>query len=219
MCCPRTVRFLLLLSFGLCGMSTPVGSAWAAVAPKSLEKLRQADLIVVGTIQTLNVESERSRIEQGFGNYDWGIYLTLTVEKVEKGDYSKPEIECRCFRIKSRRSATEYLSNAGHDPIPGAGTEVRVYLYRMGTSWSVVLPNGITPHDADTNKTVWPDGGLGEANELAGLSGLMYTYLLPLEFWGLLFFVLLPVGYCVFRVVRYRRRGQGAEQDESESSS
>jgi len=196
-----------------------VDAVTAAVSPRDIDQLRQADLIVVGVIDSVVVEPERSRVERGFGNYDWGIYLTLSVETVEKGDFSQPEIEVRCFRIKSRRSVTEYLSVSGHDPIPGAGTKVRVYLYRMGTSWSVVLPNGITPHDADTNKTVWPDGGLGEANELAGLSGLMYTYLLPLEFWGLLFFVLLPVGYCVFRVVRYRRRGQGAEQDESESSS
>ena len=206
MCCPRTVRFLLLLSLGLCGMSTPVGSAWAAVAPKSLEKLRQADLIVVGTIQTLNVESERSRIEQGFGNYDWGIYLTLTVEKVEKGDYSKPEIECRCFRIKSRRSATEYLSNAGHDPIPGPGTKVKVYLNSDGTDWTVLTPNGITPPDAITDQEVWPDGILAEAPEVAGLSGLMYTYLLPLEFWGLLLFIVLPLTLGVLFVVRSLRR-------------
>lgn len=204
--CPRTARFSLLLIFALGGMAAPVGSGWAAEAPKSLEKLRQADLIIVGTIQNVIVESERSRIEQGFGNYDWGIYLTLAVEKIERGDYSSPEIECRCFRIKSRRSAAEYLSSAGHDPIPGPGAEVRVYLNRNGTHWNVLNPNGITAPDANANEEVWPDGTLSEAPEVAGLSGLMYTYLLPLELWGILFFVMLPLVCCVFFVVRYLRR-------------
>ena len=63
-------------------------------------------------------------------------------------------IECRCFRIKSRRSATEYLSNAGHDPIPGPGTKVKVYLNSDGTDWTVLTPNGITPPDANTDQEV-----------------------------------------------------------------
>ncbi len=193
------------------------GVVGAAVAPKGIDQLREADLIVVGVIDKVVVESERSRIERGFGNYDWGIYLTLNVKTVEKGEFSQPQIEARCFRVKSRRSATEYLSVFGHDPIPGVGTRVRVYLSRSGTNWNVVLPNGITPHDADTNETVWPDGSLGQAGELAGLSGLMYTYLLPLELWGLVFFVFLPVAFCVFRVVRYWRCRQGSDKEESES--
>ena len=141
----------------------------AAVSPKNIEQLRQADLIVVGVIDKVMVESERSRVERGFGNYDWGIHLTLTVERVEKGDYSQPQIQFRCFRVKSRRSAVEYLSSAGHEPIPGAGTRVRVYLNGTGTTWSVVNPNGITSHDADTNKEGWPDGSLSEAPEVLSL--------------------------------------------------
>ncbi|MAI71125.1 MAG: hypothetical protein CMM01_09460 [Rhodopirellula sp.] len=194
------------------------GVVGAAVPPKEIDQLREAELIVVGVIDKVMVESERSRIERGFGNYDWGIYLTLTVETVEKGDFSQPRIEAWCFRVKSRRSATEYLSVAGHDPIPGVGTKVRVYLKRNGTSWDVVIPNGITPHDADTNEAVRPDGSLGQASELASLSGLMYTYLLPLELWGLVFFVFLPIAFCVFLVARYWRRRQGSDKDESESS-
>lgn len=190
----------------------------AAVSPKNIEQLRQADLIVVGVIDKVMVESERSRVERGFGNYDWGIHLTLTVERVEKGDYSQPQIQFRCFRVKSRRSAVEYLSSAGHEPIPGAGTRVRVYLNGTGTTWSVVNPNGITSHDADTNKEGWPDGSLSEAPEVAGLSGLMYTYLLPLEVWGLLFFVLLPIMFCVYLVVRYLRRRKASDEDERDSS-
>ncbi|HBV63817.1 MAG TPA: hypothetical protein DEF45_12430 [Rhodopirellula sp.] len=196
----------------------------AAVPPRDIDQLRQADLIVVGVIDKVMVQPEPSRVERGFGNYDWGIYLTVSVETVEKGDLSQPEIEVRCFRIKSRRSAAEYLSVSGHDPIPGAGTKVRAYLNRTGGSWAVVIPNGITPHNADTSEAVWPDGSLGQANELAGLSGLMYTYLLPLELWGLVFFVLLPIVFCVFCIVRYWRRGKrscrghGSGKDESESS-
>ena len=190
----------------------------AAVAPKNIEQLRQADLIVVGVIDKVMVESERSRVERGFGNYDWGIYLTLTVERVEKGDYSQPQIQFRCFRVKSRRSAVEYLSSVGHDPIPGAGTKVRVYLDGTGTTWNVVDPNGITSHDADTNQKVWPDGSLSEAPEVSALSGLMYTYLLPLEFWGLLFFVLLPIMVCIYLVVRYLRRRHAPDENDKDSS-
>ena len=108
-----------------------VDAVTAAVSPRDIDQLRQADLIVVGVIDSVVVEPERSRVERGFGNYDWGIYLTLSVETVEKGDFSEPEIEARCFRVESRRSANEYLSVNGHDPIPGAGTKARIYLNRI----------------------------------------------------------------------------------------
>jgi len=206
----------LLITLVLLGSCNAVN---AAVSPKNLEQLRQADLIVVGVIENVRVESERSRVERGFGNYDWGIYLTLKVERVEKGDYSQPEIEVRCFRVKSRRSAVEYLSSAGHDPIPGAGTRVRVYLNGKGAIWNVLDPNGITSHDADTDQKVWPDGSLREASEVAGVSGLMYTYLLPLEVWGMLFFVFLPTMLCVYLVVRYLRRRRATDEDEDEKES
>jgi hypothetical protein len=209
----RSVR-LLVASLLLVKVST----LSAAVAPRTIDQLRQADLIVVGVIEKVTVESERSRVEQGFGNYDWGIYLTLNVEKVQKGDYSESEIEVRCFRIKSRRSAAEYLSVFGHDPVPGVGAKVRVYLDRIASDWEVVVPNGITPHDADTDEAVWSAGSLGEATEVVGLSGLMYTFLLPLEVWGLLFFVFLPIMYGAFRVVRHFRPSKGLDQDKRESS-
>jgi len=70
----------------------------------------------------------------------------------------------------------------------------------------VLTPNGITPPDAITDQEVWPDGILAEAPEVAGLSGLMYTYLLPLEFWGLLLFIVLPLTLGVLFVVRSLRR-------------
>jgi hypothetical protein len=217
------IRFVAtLLVVGL--LLARADTVTAAVPPKDIDQLRQADLIVVGVIDKVVVKPERSRVERGFGNYDWGVYVTISTEMVEKGELSQPEIEVRCFRVKSRRSATEYLSVSGHDPIPGVGTKVRVYLNRTGASWSVVIPNGITAHNADTNEEVWPDGSLGQANDLAGLTGLMYTYLLPLELWGLLFFVLLPIVFCVFWAVRYWRcrqrpdRGHGPDKDENESS-
>jgi hypothetical protein len=218
MCDSWTDRMIFLLFIGLLATAVSGDAVNAAEAPKSLEKLRQADLVIIGTIEKVIAESERSRVEQGFGNYDWGIYLTLTVEKVEQGNYFQPEIECRCFRIKSRRSAVEYVSVSGHAPIPGSGTRVRVYLHRDGTDWIVISPNGITPPDADTDEEVWRTGRLGDAPEVVGLSGLMYTYVLPLEFWVLFFFVLLPLAYCGFLLVRYLRRTQsGVEVNKSSS--
>lgn len=202
--------FATLLAFGT--MLVRADALTAAVPPRDIDQLRQAELIVVGVIDKVVVEPERSRVERGFGNYDWGIYLTVGVERVEKGELSQPEIEVRCFRVKSRRSAIEYLSVSGHDPIPGAGTKVRIYLNRSGNSWSVIIPNGITSHNADTSQAVWPDGRLGQADEVAGLSGLIYTYLLPLELWGLVFFVLLPVVFCVVRTLRYWRRRKRSDR-------
>ena len=123
----RCVATLVVLGL----LSVRAGVVTAAVPPRDIDQLRQADLIVVGVIRKVVVEPERSRVERGFGNYDWGIYLTLRVETVEKGDFSEPEIEARCFRVESRRSANEYLSVNGHDPIPGAGTKARIYLNRI----------------------------------------------------------------------------------------
>ena len=147
-----------------------------------MSELEQADLIVVGTISQIRIESERSRIEGAFGNYDWGIYVTLAVEAVEQGQYSEPRIEFRCFRIKHRRSAGEYISPSGHRPIPGKGTSVRAYLYPRDGKWVAALPNGITAPDAKDDESVIRSD-LADAPEIAALQSRRYTYVLPLEIW------------------------------------
>ena len=179
----------------------------AEKAPLSLSDLQKSDLIVVGTIKQIRIESERSRSERAFGNYDWGIYVTLAIENVEKGQLSDTEIEFRCFRIKSRRSAMEYFTPSGHRPIPGTGTRVRVYLYGEKPNWSPVLPNGITPPDANDDESVWPDGRLTDASEIRELGSLLYTYVLPLELWGILVIVVAPVAIVATVFIRrFRRR-------------
>ena len=178
----------------------------ADIPPRSLSELQESELIVVGTIRRIRIETERSRIERRLGNFDWGVYVTLAVEGIEKGQLSDSEIEFRCFRIKSRRSAMEYLTLSGHRPIPDTGTRVRVYLNRENAEWAATLPNGITPPDANDDESVWPDGRLAEASEVSDLRSLAYTYILPLELWGVLVVVVVPVAILATVFLRRRKR-------------
>ncbi len=180
--------------------------AKAEKAPESLSALRQSDLIVVGTIKQIKIESERSRVERAFGNYDWGIYITLVIEEVEKGQLADTEIEFRCFRIKSRRSATEYLTPSGHRPIPDTGTRVRVYLNGEKPNWVAALPNGITMPDANDDESVWSDDRLTDASEILELRSLLYTYVLPLEVWGILIIFVAPITIMAIVLIRWAKR-------------
>ena len=109
-----------------------------------------------------------------------------------------------------------FRSLSGHRPIPGTGTRVRVYLNGEKPNWSAALPNGITPPDANDDESVWPDGRLADATEISELRSLLYTYVLPLELWGLLVIVVAPL---VILVIGIRRRFRGRKKaNEPESS-
>ncbi len=195
--------------------------AKAEIAPRTLSDLRQSDLIVVGTIREIRVETERSQIDHAFGNYDWGIYITLGIEEVEKGQLQDTEIEFRCFRVKSRRSETEYLTPSGHRPIPGTGERVRVYLNGKKPNWVAVLPNGITSPNANDDESVWSGGHLSDATEVLELRSLLFTFVLPLEVWGILVIFVAPVAIMVTTLRRKAKRRRTevpnmAEQTESE---
>lgn len=158
---------------------------------------KQADAIVVATIDHIRVEAEPSQIERARGNSDWGIYLTLRLETIEKGDVSGTQVEARCFRIRYRRTSWEYISPSGHRPIPATGTRVRVYLEKEDSLWGVVLPNGIMPLD----------GNAQDASEVTQLRSRAFTYFLPIEEWWLLIIVSVPALACLTLIVRcYRRR-------------
>lgn len=154
----------------------------ADVPPKSFAQLNEAETIIVGTVQKIRVAPERSLVERGFGNYDWAIYVQISIETIEKGNLDAPEIEIRCFRVKSRRSATESLSVTGHRPIPQVGTKVRVYL----DGAEPILPNGITLTTASDDSSVGFDHGAVEAVEVRKLKSRAFTYFLPIEIVGLL---------------------------------
>ncbi len=183
-------------------------SAFAEKAPLSVDQLKtHADAIVVATIKDIRIESEPSRFEPGFGNSDWGIYLTLTVKQVEEGSISDENIEARCFRIRSRGSFTEDLTPSGHYPIPKIGTSVRTYLEKEGNLWRVVLPNGIT------SVSGWPVGSLEDAAEVAQLRSLAFTFLLPMEIWLLLVVVGIPMLLTMPRFMRWAKRHRPASGD------
>jgi hypothetical protein len=179
-------------------------TAVAERAPLSAEQLvKESDLVVVGQITNLTVGTERSRIERGFGNYDWAIDLTLKITAVEKGTLaSSNTVVARCFRIKSRKSMTEYLSVGGNYPIPGVGTAVRAHLYQRDGRWRVVFPNGLAPVSDRT--------ALTDAAAVGALRGGGYTYLLPLELWVLIVLILVIATIVLVLVKRlaglFRRR-------------
>ena len=198
--CLLTVLLILLTSLAV---TQSVNAGKAPLSPEGLQ--RGADLTVVGQVEKLRIETERSRVESGFGNYDWAIYVTIEVDAVEKGTLSEDTIEARCFRIKSRRSAHEYLTPSGNRPIPGVGTDVRAYLCGVPDSWNVVFPNGLASPDPTTE--------LVDASELRQLGTGGFTYLLPAEIWLVLVLVGVPalvVGKLLLRRFRQGRSKQGA---------
>ena len=198
------INFLPLVSLFVSVLLTSL--VFAEKAPLSVEELkRQADAVVVATIKHIRVEAEPSRFDTGLGNSDWGIYLALKLEAVEKGGVLDGQLEARCFRIRLRRSLWEYLTPSGHHPIPGTGTRVRAYLAKGQNSWSVVLPNGITSaNDVDDQ----PGGNLQDAFKVSQLRSRGFTYFFPIEIWILLIFVSIPSDLAVrrFRNRQMRQR-------------
>lgn len=149
--------------------------------PVGLDELQQADLIVVGTIHEIRIETEQSIYTNKPGNYHWAIYISLELDSVEKGSYSGSEIEFRCFRNKSFRSLLDRMTPSSHHPIPSEGTKVRAYLYQRSIYWVAALPNGITAPDEVDEASV-RQSRLEDAPQVGALrSG--YTYGLPLEGW------------------------------------
>jgi nicotinamide mononucleotide transporter len=180
--------------------------ALADIAPQNLRELQQYEAIVIGTVRQIRVEAEPAEYEERFGNQDWGIYVTLQLERVEKGRVAASELEFRCFRIKSRRSVLESMTISGHRPIPEIGSRVRVYLKSDGRGWAPALPNGITPPDANDDQSVRAAGRLAEAPEVSRLRELAYTFLLPLELWGV---VVVIVGAVAVLATVFARRQRG----------
>lgn len=180
-------------------------TAAADKAPLSDEALQnEAQVILVATIEKIRVETGASQFE-GPSNWDWGIYLTLRVESVERGKVEEETLEASCFRIKSRRSVSEYLTPSGHHPIPEVGTRVKAYLEHRSSSWDVVLPNGLVSIPDGSQET---GVRLPDARQVTELQSLTYTYLLPLEAWLLVLIVGASVLFCV-RWIRKRQAHRG----------
>ena len=164
--------------------------------------LEEAQLVVVGRTADLQIKTERSHVETGFGNYDWAIDLTLQITNVEKGRFEGNTIVARCFRIKSRKSVVEYMTPSGNNPIAAPGAMVRAHLYQRDHRWRVVYPNGLVDPRGATE--------LPDADPVRQLEGGGYTYGLPLELWGALgalIAVPLLLGWVIRRGWRrFRRR-------------
>jgi hypothetical protein len=202
-------RAALLSSFAILTLFAAPRQLVAARAPRSpAQLLAEADLVVVAEVMEIEIQSERSRVETGFGNYDWGVYHRLRVNTVEKGDsaVAGEEIVARCFVIRSRKSATEYLSLQSHNPIPETGQIVRAYLRRADVTYMIVHPNGY----ASTVGTPLVQSAAVKQLRKGG-----YTYLLPLELWiisGLLAALVASVVCVIINVRRYLARRRAARE-------
>ena len=77
------------------------------------------------------------------------------------------------------------------------------------------MPNGITMPDA-TDEDVWAVDRLTDASEVLALRSLMYTYVLPLELWGILLFFITPIAIIVRRLRRRFRQPNAGVEDQTE---
>lgn len=203
----KTASLILVLM--VTAHATPTAFAEKALlSAKALDA--EADAVVVATIEKIRIESESSMFEPGFGNTDWGIYLTLDIDSVEKGDVAEGSLEARCFRIKTRRSVRGYVSPSGHYPIPEVGTRVRVYLEGAAGSWDVVLPNGISAvaEGGQASRT------LSDAEEVTQLRSMTYAFIIPLELWILAALLVFPLlGFFGWRSRRGNRASLSTKTD------
>jgi hypothetical protein len=172
-----------LLSVTLCLLVTPM--ARGDKAPLSRQELEQAaDLIVVGRVDHLSINTVPARFEPGHGNTDRVIDLRIRIEVVEKGTWTSDHIQVRSFRAKSRVGLRSAMSPSGHWPIPDYGTQVRAYVCKSAEGWEAVLPNGFSS----------PDAGVKLLNsQQFAFSDNKYAYFLPIEAWGLLAFLGLAI--------------------------
>ena len=172
---------------------------FAAKPPlNSAQLIEESDLVIVAQIINLEIGTERSHVERGFGNYDWAIDLTLKMTEVEKGLFEQSDtIVVRYFRIKSRKSMLECLSLSGNHPILPVGTSVRAHLYKNDRLWRVVLPNGLVPLSYHAESA--------HAEVERQIKSARFTYLLPLELWLLILIVIVLVVVIVI-IIRLSRR-------------
>ena len=82
-----------LFAIGVHAMWSSALLAERAPLPES-QLVEEADLIVTGEIADLRVTTERSEIEQGFGNYDWAIYVTIKIDELQSGDVQRFRKHC-----------------------------------------------------------------------------------------------------------------------------
>lgn len=200
---PISVAFAVIIVALAIGKTPQTQAARAPWSPEKL--LAESDVVVVAEVTKIEIRKERARIERGFGNYDWAIYLTLRVQEVEKGASITPDedVEVRCFLIKTRKSTIEYLTRGGHYPIPEVGQTVRAYVQRDGDNNVVIDPNGFASIDGTQ---------LVQAAAVKALRRGGFTYLLPLEIWVTGTVLLLFVAAVVINVRRFIARRSAARR-------
>jgi hypothetical protein len=165
--------------------------------PQSIEQLTaEASVIVTGTVVDIEIRSEASQIEPGFGNSDWIVYHTIAIEHVDKGHIAGNSLTAKSF-IKRKRLAL-LPGWSGHRPLPNHRQTVKVFLNQQGGEYLVVYPNGFVSDDS--------------LHEFPGVAQMRnpripFTFVLPLEFW-LLILVPAMAALMIWQFLRWRRRSK-----------
>ena len=178
----------------------PQGILLAERFPQSIEQLTaQASLIVTGRVVDIEIRSEASQIEPGFGNSDWIVYHTIEIEHVDKGPIAGNSLTAKSF-IKRKRLAL-LAGWSGHRPLPDHGQKVKVFLKQQGGEYPVVYPNGFVSDDS--------------LHEFPGVARMRnpripFTFVLPLELW---FLIVIPAmtALMIWQFLRWRRRRKSVE--------
>ena len=128
-----------ILSLISCGAS-------AAVAPHSEESMMKgATHVVRGKVVALRSKTQKSKVESTLFARDRIFKVTMILSEVEKGKAIKPGDELTFEAWQPSTRLPLLPGPQGHQPIPGRGDLVKVYLLYNANSktYHPYMPNGI----------------------------------------------------------------------------
>ncbi len=119
----------------------------AAKVPMSQKELeKESSHIVSGKVISVTTKVQKSKFERSLGLHRDKVYtIKLKVESVSKGIGMKmgQEILIEAWKPSTRIPSVPGLQ--GHEPVPGKGGEVKMYLLKnkKEKAYQPLLPNGI----------------------------------------------------------------------------
>ena len=120
--------------------------ASAAVAPHSEESMMKgATHVIRGKVVALSSKTQKSKVESTLFARDRIFKVTIILSEVEKGKAIKPDDELTFEAWQPSTRLPLLPGPQGHQPIPGRGDLVKVYLLYNANSktYHPYMPNGI----------------------------------------------------------------------------
>ena len=120
--------------------------ASAAVAPHSEESMMKgATHVTTGKVVALSSKTQKSKVESTLFARDRIFKVTMILSEVEKGKAIKPGDELTFEAWQPSTRLPLLPGPQGHQPIPGRGDLVKVYLLYNANSktYHPYMPNGI----------------------------------------------------------------------------